>query len=102
MVIHEKASLNPRASIKLPQISGMMAPPTIAIHNNPEPLGFKSPVPSMANVKMVGNIIELNKPTAKMLHIEIKPVLETEMIINAMAILANMPSTFPGFMILVK
>lgn len=50
-----------------------MAPPTIAIHNNPEACAFKSPKPSKLNVKIVGNMMELNNPTAKIDHIEINP-----------------------------
>ena len=49
----------------------MIAPPKIAVHNNPEAFGFNSPKPSIAKVKIVGNIMELNKPTDNMLHIAI-------------------------------
>ena len=79
-----------------------MAPPTIAIHKSPEPLGFNSPIPSIAKVNMVGNIIELNKPTARILHIDINPVVLIEIRINKMAIEAKMLNTFPGFIIFVR
>ena len=68
-----KAFLNPATSEKYPNNGGMIAPPTIAVHNKPEAFGFSGPRPSIANVKMVGNIIELNNPTASILHIAIMP-----------------------------
>lgn len=80
----------------------MIAPPTIAVHNSPEAFGFNEPMPSMASVKIVGNIMELNKPTAKMLHMLTKPVVLMEININTMAVVAKMPNTFPGFIILVR
>ena len=60
-------------SDRYPKNGGISAPPTMAVHNKPDAFGFKSPIPSMANVNMVGNIMELNNPTAKMLHILTKP-----------------------------
>ena len=80
----------------------MIAPPTIAVHRSPEALGFKSPSPSIAKVKIVGNIIELNKPTHSMLHMAIKPVLTIEMDIQLIANKANNANTFPGFIIRVR
>ena len=41
--------------------------------SNPEPFGFKLPKPLSDNVNIVGNIIELNSPMAKILHIDINP-----------------------------
>ena len=38
-----------------------------------EACGFKSPNPSIVKAKMVGNIIELNSPTAKIDHMDTKP-----------------------------
>ena len=101
-MVSKKAVLNPKLSIKLPNAKGIIAPPTIAIHSKPEACAFKSPKPSKLNVKMVGNIIELNKPTAKILHIESNPVVFMEMNIMATAKKANRLSTLPGFIILVK
>ena len=97
-----KAALKPIISVKYPYKGGISAPPTIAVHNKPDALGFNSPIPSIAKVKIVGNMMELNKPTAKILHILNKPVVLIEMRINIMATLANIPSTFPGFIIRVK
>lgn len=101
-MIKNKADLNPTKSVNKPYKGGIMAPPTIAVHNNPEPFGFKSPIPSIAKVKMVGNIIELNNPTHKILHIENNPVVLIDNKISAMANVAKMPKTLLGFIILVR
>ena len=79
-----------------------MAPPTMAVHNNPEALGFKCPMPSIAKVKMVGNIMELNNPTARILHILTKPTVLIDKTIKPIDIVAKMAKTFPGFITLVK
>lgn len=42
-----------------------MAPPTIIVHRIPDAWGFKSSNPSKDKLKIVGNIMELNKPTAR-------------------------------------
>ena len=80
----------------------MMAPPTIAIHNNPEACAFKSPKPSKLSVKIVGNMMELNNPTAKIAHIESNPKEFIEIKIMVIAIVAKMLNTFAGAKILVK
>lgn len=41
-------------SVRNPYAGGIIAPPTIAVHKSPEPFGFNDPIPSIANVKMVG------------------------------------------------
>ena len=46
-----------------PCSNGTNAPPTIAKHNQPEPLLVSDPSFSMATENIVGNIIELNNPT---------------------------------------
>ena len=79
-----------------------MAPPTIAIHSSPEACAFKSPKPSSDKVKMVGNIMELNNPTAKIDYIDNSPVVFIEIKIKAMAKEAKMPKTFPGAKIRVR
>ena len=43
---------------------GMNAPPTMAVHKTPDPCGLPSPRSSMAKVKMVGNMMLLQNPTA--------------------------------------
>ena len=66
-----------------------MAPPTIAKHKIPEPWLVCLPNPLIAKLKIVGNIIELKSPTAKMDHIETKPVVDMEMMIKVMANIAK-------------
>lgn len=97
-----KAYLKAIRSVKKPKAGGINAPPTIAVHNNPDALGFKWPIPSIANVNMVGNMMELNKPTAKMLHMLTKPVVPIDIRIKALEIVAKIASTFPGFITLVR
>ena len=101
-MVNIKAVLNPNPSIKLPKAKGIIAPPTIAIQSNPEACAFKSPKPSSVKVKMVGNIIELNKPTAKIDHIETKPTVLIEIAIKTIASKAKILSTLPGDIIFVK
>lgn len=96
------AVLNPSASIKEPKIKGMIAPPTIAMHNNPDACALRSPKPSKLSVKIVGNIIELNNPTAKIDHIEIKPVVAIDIRIIPTANDAKMLRTLAGAKIVVK
>ena len=101
-MIKNNADLKPMLSVKYPYKGGIMAPPTMAVQSKPEPFGFNSPMPSIARVKIVGNIMELNKPTARILHIENKPVVLIEMMMSSIAIKEKMLSTMPGFMIRVK
>ena len=97
-----KAILKPKPSIKLPNIKGIIAPPTIAIQSKPEACAFKSPKPSKLKENIVGNIIELNNPTAKIDHIESKPVVFIEIKIKEIANKEKILKTFPGEIILVK
>ena len=101
-MVKRNAVLKPKPSIKLPKANGIIAPPTIAIHNKPEACAFKSPKPSKLKVKIVGNIIELNNPTANIDHIETNPVVLIEIKIIAIANEAKMLNTFPGDIIFVK
>ena len=96
------AILKPKLSVNFPYKGGIIAPPTIAVHNKPDPFGFNSPIPSMAKVNIVGNIIELNNPTARMLHMLNNPDVLIDIIMSEMASVAKIPSTLPGFMILVR
>jgi len=50
-----------------------MAPPTIAILRIPEALPVSGPSSATPKLKIVGNMMELNNPTARMLHIAICP-----------------------------
>ena len=49
---------------------------------------------------MVGNIIELNNPTAKIDHMEINPSVLIEITIIRIASKANILNTLPGAIIL--
>ena len=97
-----KAILKPSASINEPNIKGIIAPPTIAMHNNPDACALRSPRPSKLNVKIVGNMMELNNPTAKIDHIEIKPVVAIEIKIMLTANDAKILNTLDGAKIVVK
>ena len=97
-----KAILKPSVSINEPNIKGIIAPPTIAMHNNPDACALRSPRPSKLSVKIVGNMIELNNPTAKIDHIEIKPVVAIEIKIMPTANDAKMLNTLDGAKIVVK
>ena len=74
----------------------------MAIHSKPEACAFKSPKPSSDKVNIVGNIMELNNPTAKIDHMDSSPVVLIEIRIMAMAKKAKIPKTFPGAKIRVK
>ena len=55
-----RENLKPIKSVNSPYSGGMIAPPTMPVHSNPDPFGFKLPKPLSDNVNIVGNIIELN------------------------------------------
>ena len=80
----------------------MIAPPTIPVHKSPEPFGFKSPNPFKDSVKIVGNIIELNNPTAKILHIDNNPFEIAEISIIIIAEMEKMLRTLPASKIFVR
>src|SRR5436305_1799021 len=63
-----------------PCSSGTTAPPTIAATSNPDAFPVSGPSPAMASVKMLGNIIELNKPTRMRLHMETWPTVSMQLI----------------------
>src|SRR5580704_2077206 len=74
----------------------MMAPPTIAATNSPEPSPVSGPRPSIASVKMVGNITELNKPTAMIVHIATWPKVSIDAATRTAAIKAATPRILFG------
>ena len=92
----------PIKSAVIPCNNGKIAPPTIAKHKTPAPLLVIGPNLLIAKVKIVGNIIELNKPTAKILHIATNPLVLIDIKINAKAPIANQLNTFDGAIIFVK
>ncbi len=80
----------------------MIAPPTIAVHKIPDACGLYSPSPLNDNENIVGNIIELNKPTNSIDHIATKPVVNIEIVNNEIAIIAKRANTLEGSIIFVK
>ena len=89
-------NLKPIKSVNSPYNGGIIAPPTIPVHNNPDPFGFKLPKPLSDNVNIVGNIIELKSPMAKILHIDINPFEIADRKIKKIAISAKKLSTLPA------
>ena len=78
----------PTASAAAPWINGINAPPTIPWQTSPDPLLVMAPKPFTARVKIVGNIMELKKPTAKIDHMATSPELLMLTTIMMMAIIA--------------
>lgn len=74
----------------------------MAVHNMPDACGLYSPKPVNDMVKIVGNIIELKSPTNKIDHIATNPLVNIEIISNAIAIVAKIASTLEASIILVK
>ena len=64
--------------------------------------GDTAPNPFKDSVKIVGNIIELNNPTARILHIDSSPLEIADKIIIIVANIAKMLRTFPASKILVR
>lgn len=83
-------------------MGGINAPPAMAVHRTPEPSGFKFPKSSMAMLKMVGNIMELNNPAPTIDHNAAIP--EVEILINTQQIAneANTVNTKFGLKTLVR
>ena len=92
-----KADLNPDMSVITPNKGGMTAPPTIAVQRRADPFGFKFPKPAIDNVKIVGNIIELNNPTNSAVQNANKPVLDIVKISRKIEPVAKIPSNAAGF-----
>lgn len=67
----------------------MMAPPTIIVHSIPDACGFKSSKPSKDKLNMVGNIIELKRPTARIEIMETMPKVWEEITIISTAPVAK-------------
>ena len=83
------AVLNPHRSVNNPYKGGTNAPPAIAVQRIPEPCGFASPKSSIEIAKIVGNIIELNNPTARIAHMETNPDVSIDRPIKHTARKAN-------------
>src|SRR5271168_384915 len=87
------ACCTPTASARCPSASGISAPPTIAATIRLEPLLVSGPSPDNPTVKMLGNITELNNPTAKIAHIAVCPCVRIDVVTNPQATNAAVPST---------
>ena len=74
----------------------MTAPPTIAVAITPDPSAARCPSPSLASVKMVGNMIEFISPIASSDQADTAPLLFADSRINAIAPVATAASTLPG------
>ena len=57
-------------SINIPCRKETIAPPAIAVDNNPDAFVVCSPKPKTDKEKITANIIELHKPTPIIVHIE--------------------------------
>src|SRR5277367_1310127 len=68
----------------------------MAIFRRPDPLPLKGPSSASPKLKMVGNMIELKNPTARMLHIATRPLKSIEAVTNAPATIAQRPSKYRG------
>ncbi len=64
----------PIRSANSPWRTGSMAPPTIAAHKIPEPCPVCFPKPFTASEKIVGNMMELNRPTERIVHMTKEPL----------------------------
>src|SRR5271170_7012166 len=87
------ACCTPTASAKCPSASGISAPPTIAATIRLEPLLVSGPSPDNPTVKMLGNITELNSPTARIAHIAVCPCVRIDVTTSPQATTAAVPST---------
>src|ERR1700738_4307719 len=63
----------------------MIAPPTMEATSKPDPLPVSGPKPCKPRVKMLGNMIELNRPIARILHMAKCPEVNMEVITNRQA-----------------
>ena len=87
------ANLNPKLSVKKPYAGGIIAPPTIIVHNIPDPCGLLSPRSSIDIEKIVGNMIELKSPTDNIANIDTVPCVAIDIKIILTASNANVLKT---------
>src|SRR3546814_20235730 len=88
--------MSPQRSATVPNRNGTIAPPMIAVHMMPDPCGVRSPSPSVARQKIVGNISELQKPTRISAQPDSAPVVTADRMISEIAPAAKVVSTRPG------
>src|SRR5271170_3539578 len=87
------ACCTPTTSARCPSPSGISAPPTIAATIKLDPFEVSGPSPVSPTVKMLGNITELNSPTAMIAHIAVCPCVRIEVATSPHATSAAVPST---------
>src|SRR5271156_3140674 len=90
------AVLKVNTSATWPVNGGMTAPPTIATAMIPEAEAERGPRPSDASEKMVGNMIELQRPIARSDQPDTAPVVCEEMNSSVMTPADATASTLPG------
>src|SRR5215475_962639 len=73
-------------------MKGITAPPTMAVFRTPEPSPVNCPSSAIPLVNIDGNMMELKKPTKRMLHIAKWPSLNTDVITSRAAHAAQRPS----------
>ena len=86
----------PAWSAVKPAITGRTAPPTIAMQSRPDVAATGAVERSSVSVKMVGNMIELKSPTARIVHIAVWPPNSIEEVISTAATVAHKASRDPG------
>ncbi|KRC00985.1 hypothetical protein ASE26_21975 [Duganella sp. Root198D2] len=91
-----KDACTPIESASAPCANGTSAPPTMAMHRMPEPCPVYLPSPFSAILKMVGNMIELHRPTARTAHIATLPLPNTAPSTSAIASKELNASVLPG------
>src|SRR5574337_836665 len=92
----KKACCRPIWSAITPCSCGITAPPTMAMISRLEALLVIGPRRSMPSEKMVGNMIELNRPIAMMLYIAVVPALSMVVSTSKALIAANVANSLRG------
>src|SRR5215472_15891823 len=84
-----------------PWINGTIAPPTIAIFRMPDALPVKGPSSATPRLKIVGNMMELKNPTARMLHMAKCPCVSIDRQTSDEVQIANVPKRCPALTFLI-
>lgn len=83
-------------SARTPHSGGITAPPTMAVAITPEPSAERLPSPSLARLKIVGNMMELTRPTAISAQPAASRLALAENRINPIASAPTVASSLPG------
>lgn len=103
MTGNKNAKPNPPVTSRInPTKGGINAPPTMAVHNTPDPSGLCSPNSSSDMLKMVGNITELQKPTSKIATMATKPLVTIDVSARRTAPPPKKAKTMAGFKRVIK